>query len=102
MSEEKPDFNKLWEDLRHRKPIRNGIPLGGEEDKYYVAKSEEEIYELSALAYYIWLLCDGEHTVDEIADRMSMDIDIDKNDVIEPLVIALNSLAEVNLVNYVD
>ncbi|RLG81576.1 MAG: PqqD family protein [Thermoprotei archaeon] len=100
MFEEDTGIDALWEEIKDRKPIRQGTLLGGEEDKYYVAKSEEEVYELSALAYYIWLICDGEHTVGELADRMSREIEVEKNEVIEPLILALNSLARVELVRY--
>ena len=89
---------EIYDQLREKKPRRNGAFLGEEQDKFYVAKSEEEIYELSALAYYVWLLCDGEHTVEEIANKISEDVQVSVKEVIEPLALAINSLNEAGLV----
>lgn len=89
---------KAFEQLKNTKPSRNGNYLGEKEGKFFVALSAEEVYELSPLAYYVWLLCDGEHTVAEIADRMSKDLSLSIDEVIEPLVLALNGLSNVNLV----
>jgi 2-keto-3-deoxy-L-rhamnonate aldolase RhmA len=85
--------------IKNHKPIREGLYLGNENDKFYVAKSQEEIYELTALPYYVWLLCDGEHTVGEIAEIMSKDVQVELNEVIEPLIRSIESLSEVGLIN---
>ncbi len=85
--------------LKNHKPVREGLYLGSEDDKFYVAKSQEEIYELTALPYYVWLLCDGEHTVSEIAEKMSKDVEVKIEEVIEPLVRSIESLSEVGLIN---
>ena len=93
---------KIYDELKVRKPKRNGAFLGEEKEKFYVAKSEEEIYELSALAYYVWLLCDGEHTVEEIANKISEDVQVPVDEVIEPLALAINSLNEAGLLEISD
>ncbi len=92
------DYTKEYEEIKDHKPKRAGSFLGEEQEKFYVAKSEKEIYELSALAYYVWLLCDGEHTVGEIAAKISEDVQVDIKEVIEPLVMSLKSLGEVGLI----
>ncbi|OYT40992.1 MAG: PqqD family protein [Desulfurococcales archaeon ex4484_58] len=97
---EELDIVKLWEDLKDKKPIRKGVFIGEQDEKFYVAKSEEEIYELSALVYYVWLISDGEHTVEDLANRMSKEIQVELNEVKEPLIIALNSLYDVQLIDY--
>ncbi|MCD6300539.1 MAG: PqqD family protein [Staphylothermus sp.] len=104
MSEEKDQkikVNELFQEIKILKPTRQGVFLGEEEEKFYVAKSEEEVYELSALAYYVWLLCDGEHTVEEMVSKMSQDVKVSEEEVIEPLVIALDSLSHAGLVKFV-
>ena len=98
--EKREDTTRLWVELKDKKPMRQGLFLGEENDKFYVAKSENEIYELSALVYYVWLISDGEHTVEELVDRMSHDIQVERDEVIEPLVLALNSLSKVDLIKY--
>lgn len=89
-----------YNDIKDKKPMRQGVFVGEEDEKFYVAKSEEEVYELSALAYYVWLICDGESTVEKLAERMSHEINVDINEVIEPLTTALNSLHEVGLIKF--
>ncbi|MEL9908497.1 MAG: PqqD family protein [Desulfurococcus sp.] len=89
-----------FNELKDVKPVRQGEFLGEEQEKFYVALSEEEVYELSPLAYYIWVMCDGEHTVNELAESISKEAQVDFKDVIEPLVMALDQLHEAKLVNY--
>ncbi|ADV64701.1 PqqD family protein [Desulfurococcus mucosus] len=89
-----------FNELKGVKPVRQGEFLGEEKEKFYVALSEEEVYELSALAYYVWVMCDGEHTVGELAEAISKEAQVDFNDVVEPLVVALDQLHEAGLVNY--
>jgi hypothetical protein len=81
-------------------PERRGDLIGFERDKFYVALSEEEVYELSPLAYYVWVLCSGDLTVEEIAHQISEGADVDINMVIEPLLIVLEELKKVGLVVY--
>jgi len=81
-------------------PERRGDFIGLEGDKFYVALSEEEVYELSPLAYYVWALCSGDLTVEEIARQISESADVDINMVIEPLLIVLEELKKAGLVVY--
>jgi len=81
-------------------PERRGDLIGFERDKFYVALSEEEVYELSPLAYYVWALCSGDLTVEEIAHQISEGADVDINMVIEPLLIVLEELKKAGLVVY--
>jgi len=48
----------------------------------------------------VWLLCDGEKTVEQVADHISKEVQVEISEVIEPLVIALDQLINVNLVKY--
>ncbi len=92
---------ELFQEIKSLKPSRQGVFLGEEDEKFYVAKTEEEVYELSALAYYVWLLCDGEHTVEEMVTKMSQDVQVSEEEVIEPLVIALDSLSHAGLIKFI-
>ncbi|MEM0378463.1 MAG: PqqD family protein [Thermosphaera sp.] len=89
-----------FNEIKEWKPSRQGDFLGEEDEKFYVALSQEEVYELSPLAYYVWLLCDGERTVSQIAEHISTEVQVDVSEVIEPLVVALEQLSSVNLVKY--
>jgi len=86
--------------IRDSKLTRKGEFLGVERDKFYVAVSEEEVYELSPLAYYIWALCDGEHTVKDIAVDISNNANVPYHEVIEPLLIVLDQMIKAGLVGY--
>ncbi len=94
------EVQEKYNSMKDLKPMRKGEFLGAEQDKFYVAVSEEEVYELSPLAYYIWALCDGEHTVESIANDISENAQVEFNRVIEPLVIVLEEMKKVNLVEY--
>ncbi|MEM0000435.1 MAG: PqqD family protein [Desulfurococcaceae archaeon] len=87
-------------EVRGTKPTRRGNFLGVEEDKFYVAVSEEEVYELSPLAYYIWALCDGEHTVEDMAHNISENANVEYYKVIEPLLVVLDEMRKVGLIEY--
>jgi len=87
-------------EVRSTKPTRRGNFLGVEEDKFYVAVSEEEVYELSPLAYYIWALCDGEHTVEDMAHNISENANVEYYKVIEPLLVVLDEMRKVGLIEY--
>lgn len=84
--------------VKDLKPVRNGEFIGIEREKFYIQLSEEEIYELSPLAYYIWSLCDGEHSVENIAQDISTNAEIAFHEVVEPLVIVLEELKKAGLV----
>ncbi len=94
-------IRELFQEIKSLKPSRQGVFLGEENEKFYIAKTEEEVYELSALAYYVWLLCDGEHTVEEMILKMSQDIQVSEEEVIEPLVIALDNLSHAGLIKFI-
>ncbi len=100
-----PVYETKYNVIREKIPVRRGAYLGeehegeSEEDvSFVVAVSDEEIYKLSPLAYYIWLLCDGKHTVNEISERMSRELGISVEETHEPLVLALETLASAHLV----
>ncbi len=90
--------NYSFDKVKDMHPERQGQYLGEENENFYVALTSEEVYELSPLAYYVWLLCDGKHSIKEIAEKMSHDLNMDLNEVIEPLIQAIKGLTSVKLV----
>ncbi len=90
--------NYSFDKVKNMYPERQGQYLGEENENFYVALTPEEVYELSPLAYYVWLLCDGKHSIKEIAEKMSHDLNMDLNEVIEPLIQAIKGLTSVKLV----
>ncbi len=96
----KQEHRERFNSLKTSIPVRQGQFLGEEGESFYIAKSEEEVYELSPLAYYVWLLCDGEHNVEEIANRMSSDLKMSVEEIVDPLIMALDGLSNVELVSF--
>ncbi|WP_440059267.1 PqqD family protein [Thermogladius sp. 4427co] len=94
------DYKGKYEEIKGLKPVRQGTYLGEEGEKFYVALSDEEVYELSPLAYYVWLLCDGQRSIEELARSMSEDIDVSLDELIGPLVSVIESLHDAKLVKY--
>ncbi|MEM4756787.1 MAG: hypothetical protein QW254_01930 [Desulfurococcaceae archaeon] len=42
-----------YNEIKSLKPTRQGGFIGANEDKFYIALSEEDVYELSPLTYYV-------------------------------------------------
>jgi len=89
-----------WIETKDKIPLRKGSFIGEEDEKFYILSENDELYELSPLVYYIWLISDGEHTVEQLVDRMSEDIGVSREDLVEPFLIALESLIKAGLIVY--
>ncbi|MEM4976546.1 MAG: PqqD family protein, partial [Desulfurococcaceae archaeon] len=94
------DVYDKYVEMKNLKPVRSGEFIGVERDKFYVQLSEEEVYELSPLAYYIWALCDGEHSVEDITRDISENALVPLYQVVEPVLIVLEEMKKANLVSY--
>ncbi|MEM4101753.1 MAG: PqqD family protein [Desulfurococcaceae archaeon] len=94
------DVYDKYMEMKNLKPVRSGEFIGVEKDKFYVQLSEEEVYELSPLAYYIWALCDGEHSVEDITRDISENALVPLYQVVEPVLIVLEEMKKANLVSY--
>jgi methyltransferase-like protein len=80
------------------KPLRQGEHVGMEGENYIIAISEEEAYALNPAAYYIWTLCDGTRTVDEIISKVANDLKLDVSEVESPVEAILEALSQAKLV----
>jgi|GEM_PF-925377 Coenzyme PQQ synthesis protein D (PqqD). len=80
------------------KPLRQGEHVGMEGENYIIAISEEEAYALNPAAYYIWTLCDGVRTVDEIISKVANDLKLDVSEVESPVEAILEALSQAKLV----
>ncbi|MEM2025339.1 MAG: PqqD family protein [Desulfurococcaceae archaeon] len=89
-----------YTEMKESKPSRRGQFVGSEADKFYVALSEEAVYELSPLAYYVWVLCDGDHTVEDMVTDISTNAKVEYHEVVEPLIIVLDEMKKAGLVDY--
>ncbi len=88
------------ENLGEKKPLRKGTPVGKGEEGYIVSLNDEHAYSLNPAAFYVWLLCDGELTVNEIIDKIAKSTGLERSELEEPVKYIVNELVKVNLLEY--
>lgn len=72
-----------------------------EDGENYVIKVEEDkVYEVAPIAYYVWSLCDGNSTVDEIITKISSEAELSQDQVRDPVVMVISELANASLVSF--
>ncbi|MCD6428458.1 MAG: PqqD family protein, partial [Desulfurococcales archaeon] len=73
---------------------------------YIVALDENRAYMLTAAAYYVWSLCDGSKTLEELIKYMSKELSentetpMKEEELIEPVTLIINQLSEVGLLKF--
>jgi hypothetical protein len=80
------------------KPVKQGKSVGMEGEDYIVALNDKDAYLLNPAAYYIWSLCDGNRSVEDIIAKVSEELMLSKEDVETPVIDILKALSENNLV----
>lgn len=89
-----------YEEVKDKKPQRLGefIDKAENGENYIIKLSDDKIYEVAPIAYYIWALCDGEKTVTQIIDEISKEANIDFEQLKEPIVAVLDQLQQASLI----
>lgn len=87
-----------YEEVKDKIYMRQGELIGLQGENYLVAVSENLVYELPPAAYYVWLMMDGERTLEETIERSSEELQIGKEVLVDPFLVILEKLIEVNLV----
>jgi len=97
----------VYERVRELKPLKVGDELGFDGQNYLVALSEENVYALTAGAYYVWTLCDGVRTVEQIVKDISTELSnlpeggkVPEGELKEPVALIIDQLAQAGLVKY--
>jgi len=85
------------ENIGEEKFVRNGTAVGKGEEGYIVSLDEEHAYSLNPAAFYVWLLCDGELTVNEIIDKIAKSTGLERSELEEPVKLIINELVKVSL-----
>ncbi|PUA33239.1 MAG: hypothetical protein B7O98_02045 [Zestosphaera tikiterensis] len=97
-----------FEEIKSKKPLKQGIELGVEGENYIVSLDEERTYALSLSAYYVWQMCEGTKNVEELIHQISEELKaspeatLSEEELREPVTLILNQLAEVGLIKFVD
>ncbi|EZQ10793.1 MULTISPECIES: PqqD family protein [Acidianus] len=87
-------------DVKDRKPQKSGefIDKAEEGDNYIIKLSEDKVYEVAPIAYYIWAMCDGEKTVNDIVEEVSKEANIEFDQLKDPIVQVLEQLQQATLI----
>ncbi len=82
-------------------PIKKGALLGMYGENYIIALGEEEnVFMLTPIAYYIWDLCDGESTTNDIVSIVKEELNLDHDDARNVVSIVLKKLNEIGLIYF--
>ncbi len=98
----------LYNNIKGSKPLKVGNELGFDGQNYLVALNENDVYALAAGAYYVWTLCDGVKTVEEIVKDITNELSnlpeskekVTEDELREPVALIIDQLAKVGLVKY--
>jgi len=86
-----------YEEIKDKRPLKKGQELGEQENYVAVANENGEIYGLSAAVFYVWAMCDGKTTVEEMVSKISQDADIDADELKEPVAYIVSQLLDTGL-----
>ncbi|QGR20346.1 PqqD family protein [Stygiolobus azoricus] len=96
---EKEGFS--FDQVKDLKPQKIGefIDKSEDEEGYIIKVSEDKVYELAPIAYYVWEMCDGNRTVTQIVNQISQEANLSPEQVREPIVMVLNELKKASLIS---
>ncbi|MCI4456553.1 MAG: PqqD family protein [Desulfurococcaceae archaeon] len=93
-------MNSLMIDLGSRF-MKQGEFVGSDGENFIVELSEENVYSLDAAAYYVWALCDGSKTVDDIIKRLVEDLGLERSEIEQPVISIIEALLKAELIKEV-
>ena len=90
-----------FSEVKDLKPQKVGEFIDKTEDGegYIVKISEEKVYELAPIAYYVWELCDGEKTVEQIITQISTEANLPIEQIRDPILMVLDELQKNSLIS---
>jgi hypothetical protein len=89
----------MEKDLSNSKPMRNGELINQEGENYYIKISDDKVYEVAPVAYYIWYMCDGNSTVDQIIERISKEANLSIEQLHDPVYTIIRELLKAELIS---
>lgn len=89
-----------FEEVKDLKPQKVGEFIDKSEDGegYIIKVSEDKVYELAPIAYYVWELCDGNKTVTQILTQISQEANLSVDQVRDPILMVLDELKKASLI----
>ncbi|MEM0037688.1 MAG: PqqD family protein [Zestosphaera sp.] len=99
------DLMITYEEIKNKHPLKQGVELGVEGDNYIVGINEEKVYSLSLSAFYVWQLCDGSKSVNDLVNHVLEDLksspqEITEDELKEVLVLILSQLSDAELIKF--
>ncbi len=86
-----------YEEVKNKIFLRQGVDLGMQGENFYVGLADNVVYELPPAVYYVWTTLDGERTLEKTIEDSSIELQIDKQALIEPFLAILEKLLEARL-----
>jgi hypothetical protein len=103
----RPDYLAVYASLAERKPLKQGSELGISGDEYLVSLDESRVFALAPAAYYIWNLCDGIRSVNDILKKVEEDLQesgeqlLEESELKQIIAMVLTELDNVGLITWV-
>ncbi|MCX8208789.1 MAG: PqqD family protein [Sulfolobales archaeon] len=95
-----------FDDIAQKKPLRHGAEMGVSGEEYIVSLGEDRVFALAPAAYYIWSLCDGVRSVEDILEKVESDLKeggeegLSEFELKHILVLVLSELGSVGLITW--
>ncbi|MCG2888094.1 MAG: PqqD family protein [Sulfolobales archaeon] len=89
-----------YEEIKGAKPQKRGkvVDVLEDQDSYVIQLDENKIFQVASIAYYIWKMCDGTKTVQEIVDEISKAANLSEAEVSGPVTQILEELSKAELI----
>ncbi|MCX8184210.1 MAG: PqqD family protein [Sulfolobales archaeon] len=98
------DSTLAFNDIAQKKPLKQGTEMGVSGEEYIVSLGEDRVYALAPAAYYVWSLCDGARSVEDILKKVESDLKesgeegLGEPELKQILVLVLSELGSVGLI----
>ena len=89
-----------YEEIKGAKPLKRGkvVDVLEDQDSYVIQLDENKIFQVASIAYYVWEMCDGTKTVQDIVDEISKAANLSEAEVSGPVTQILEELSKAELI----
>ena len=89
-----------YEEIKGAKPQKRGkvVDVLDDQDSYVIQLDENKIFQVASIAYYVWEMCDGTRTVQDIVGEISKEANLSEAEVSGPITQILEELSKAELI----
>jgi hypothetical protein len=89
-----------YEEIKGNKPVKKGqvVDVLEDQDSYVIQLDENRVYQVASIAYYVWEMCDGTRTVQDIVAEISKAANLSEQEVSGPVTQILEELSKAELI----